>query len=71
MSTLGIAGAVVSLLLGVGGLIFFYFTVMLGAGESYYIVAGASGFLIGLAILIGVKDRPKPNTKRRTNSEDF
>ena len=61
MSTLGIAGAVVSLLLGVGGWIFFYFTVMMGAGESYYIVAGASGVFIALGIIIGIEDRKRSN----------
>ncbi len=63
MSTLGIAGAVVFLLFGVGGIIFFYFMILLGIGERYYIVAGASGVFIGIAIIIGLEDIKKNNTE--------
>jgi len=77
MSTLGIAGAVGSLLLGVSCLIFFYVTVVFRAGESHYvelgsfwfligyessyIVAGASGVFIALGIIIAIEDRKRSN----------
>jgi uncharacterized membrane protein len=63
MSTLGVAGTVVFLLFGVGGIIFFYFMTMNGFSERFYTVALVSGAFIAFAIIIGIEDRKKNNTE--------